>query len=744
MEVEFLYNNTISNQIVSPLKPISYLKKLACQCFSLNKDSVQLFYNNKMISSKLDNNFIKDYFVKDLIIKIKVKRTSIQLNTFNSMSYSLLTNKESNEREKRIKGLKLNLKELDKKIKLMYDNNTTEIKNFYSERGFFSNYNQQVQIHKKNNINRTISFDMKSDSNSNINNNNSNILNNNKNINNFNKNNNNKNNVFSINNEKIKQINTKNLKEKLHIPLIQKKALSPSSNKDNLKINSILNSKIPIFSTLSPFELNKNNIRYIAHKNLKTRNFTNNFNFNTSNTEEITQNFLFEKCQECNEKNILYYCRNDNKFICSKCQIINHLNHNLIIIEGGNITQAGYKYQKILINEINSLENETQKLLLKDEEDTTELITNEIRSIKKNVINLAKTGQLILDIYPDYDILETISDSSIFYKEKVKIYSLITMAKNNNINNNINNNFNNINNNINNFNIFDNNNDNFSLIGNKLIFNLLQEHEKNVKKLEKNIENLRNKCEYKQMFVSVLEFIKKIIVDLTTDIENIHKKYQNVISNSKKIQNEFYDTIKNFMKIQKRRFNIELKIDYLLIKQSHHESLKKEIPKFKIRISKIANKLTENRNKSSEFISQIMNNSDFSIEIPKKSRSLGDDEMNENLKSISDLSSTLSEESNENRNSMSPSKNNNLTLSDISDSSRNLKKINKEKEIKSILLRRNAHKKKSKIVNIRRSIQDVPDPNSPNKKRKSTLFEKTKVKLNIFNLLQVKKKKKKL
>ena len=723
MEVEFSYNNTTSNQIVSPLKPISYLKKLACQCFSLNKDSIQLFYNNKLISQKLENNYIKDYFVKDLIIKIKVKGTSIQLNTFNSNSYSILTsNKESNEREKRIKGIKLNLKELDKKIKLIYNNNTNEIKNFYSDRGFFSNYNQQVQIHKKNNINRTISFDIKSKSNSNINNN--------SNLNNFNKNN------KILNNEKIKE----KIKEKFHIPLIQKKTLSPS-NKDNQKINSILNSKIPIFSSLNPFELNKNHIRYIAHKNLKTRNFNNNFD-NVSNTEEISSNFLFEKCQECNKKNILYYCRNDNKFICSKCQIINHLNHNLIIIEGGNITQAGYKYQKILINEINELENQTQKLLLKDEEDTTELITNEIKSIKKNVINLAKTGQLILDIYPDNDILETISDNSIFYKEKVKIYSLITMAKNNNLNNNNNNNLNN-----NNFNLeFDNNNnDNFSLIGNKLIFNLLQEHEKNVKKLSKNIENLQNKCEYKQMFVSVLEFIKKIIIDLTTDIENIYKKYQNLITNSKKIQNEFYETIKNFMKIQKRRFNIELKIDYLLIpKQSHHESIKKEIPKFKIRISKIANKIIENKNKSSEFISQIMNNSDFSIEIPKKSRSLDDDEMNENLKSISDLSSSITDESNENRNSMSPSKNNNLTLSDISDSSRNLKKINKEKEIKSILLRRNAHKKKSKIVNIRRSIQDVPDPSSPNKKRKSTLFEKTKVKLNIFNLLQVKKKKKKL
>ena len=778
MEVEFIYNKTISRQTVSPLKPISYLKKLACQCFALSKDSVQLYYNNKLISSKLENTYIKDYFVKDLIIKIKVKGTSVQLNTFNSISQ--LTNKD-NEREKRIKGLKLNLKELDKKIKLIYDNNTSEIKNFYSERGFFSNYNQQVQIHKKNNINRTISFDLKSDSISNINNSNINLNNFNKNnniSNNFNSNfsnnfNSNFNNNFSSNfnnnfnsnfnnnfnsniSKKIKQINPKNLKEKFHIPLIQKKALSPSTNKDALRLNSILSSKIPIFSTLNPFELNKSNIRYLAHKNLKTRNFANNFpSSTTSNTDEIE--FQFEKCQECSEKNILYYCRNDNKFICSKCQIVNHLNHNLIIIEGGNITQAGYKYQKILINEVTDLENETQKLLLKDEEDTTEIITNEIHSIKKNVINLAKTGQLILDIYPDYDILETISDTSIFYKEKVKIYSLITMAKNNNFNSNFNNsnfnnnfNNNNFNSNFNsnfndnNFNIFDNknNNDNFSLVGNKLIFNLLQEHEKNVKKLEKNIENLRNKCEYKQMFVSVLEFIKKIIVDLTTDIENIHKKYQNVISSSKKIQTEFYDTIKNFMKIQKRRFNIELKIDYLLTKQSHHESLKNEIPKFKIRISKIANKL-ENKNKSSELIPQIMNSSDFSIELPKKSLSLGDDEINENLKSISDLSSTFTEDSNENRNSMSPSKNNNLTLSDISDSSRNLKKINKEKEIKSILLRRNAHKKKSKIVNIRRSIQDVPDPNSPNKKRKSTLFEKTKVKLNIFNLLQVKKKKKK-
>ena len=217
MEVEFSYNNTISNQIISPLKPISYLKKLAGQCFSLNKDSIQLFYNNKLISPKLENNYIKDYFVKDLILKIKVKGTSIQLNTFNSNSYSILTsNKESNEREKRIKGIKLNLKELDKKIKLIYNNNTTEIKNFYSDRGFFSNYNQQVQIHKKNNINRTISFEMKSNSNSNINNSN---------LNNFNKN---------FKNEKQKNF---------HIPLIQKKNFKSikqrqSKNKFNFKLKN--------------------------------------------------------------------------------------------------------------------------------------------------------------------------------------------------------------------------------------------------------------------------------------------------------------------------------------------------------------------------------------------------------------------------------------------------------------------------------------------------------------------------
>jgi hypothetical protein len=741
MEVNLIFKNSKNTHIISPLKTISFLKNLATQSFSLTKESVQLYYKNILISKASDNICLKDYFYQEIPITIIVKGNETN-PSLNSLTLSLLSStKESTERDKRIKGIKLNLKVLDQKVKLLNSENENII--FNSDREKYKNefnklitLNEFRQKHRKNNSsfsgNTTLNVPY------------SNLYNNLQN---------------NIKNENI---------------LLN----DNSKNKFNNLLNSYINNK---------HNRNKNNL--IINKNFKT------FDCDLNQTE----NKLIDYCMECFKNEINFYCRDDNKFICLNCQKKNHLNHKILFIDGGNICQCGYKYQKALIKDYQNSENECKKLLIKDEENTTDLINESIKKLKKSIVNLAEKGQKILNIYPSFDIIENSNKNKIFYNEKVKIYSFMSMIKNKN---------------------------SYSLNENKLVFDKLQTHEKNYLKLNEEIDNLRTKCEFKQMFVSILEYFKKILDNLADELKNIDKNFNDKMEESKIIQDSFLKNIKMLINKQKKDYNIELTLPELNTNQNNNkinnkirDSLmldeNKHKQKLKILQSFLENVNSVNKNKNNEHLEIIdkirsslelndtkaiqelannititssnnsersnSNNSDRSSKSQKSSESKNENYskqsslnkfnikntiLNNNINnkyktriSILDKNYNNSEilpNLNINKNSRSNNISNEITLrnsfkkyndddrnedNELAENNQNSR--NDLNKLKSAFKSNENQKSKNLKANIRQSIKIIEDPNNPNQRRKSTLFEQNKIKLNVFNLLQVKKKKKK-
>jgi hypothetical protein len=560
----------------------------------------------------------------------------------------------------------------------------------------------------------------------------------------------------------------------------------------------------------------------MSNKNFQTFDYPSN-NQMENNYNLTTENQIIEYCMECFENEINFYCREDNKFICLNCQKKNHLNHKVLFIDGGNICQCGYKYQKALIKDIQNSEIECKKLLLKDEENTTEFINESIKKLKKSVINLAEKGQKILNIYPTFDVIENLTNNKLFYNEKVKIYSLMSMIKNNN---------------------------SYSLNDNKTVFNKLQVHEKNYLKLNEEVENLRIKCEFKQMFISILEYFKKIIDNLSDELKSIEKKFRNKIEENKNYHDNFLKSIKILINEQKKEYNIELQLPDInqnqknKINESNTENteLDKNKNKEKLKVLQSflenVNSLNDNQNnKHTEIIDKIRtslqlndthaiqelannititssNNSDSDSQRSNSNNSSNRssiDNKNKNIlsKHDSNISSELSrknslnkyntknsillnninkknktrisilDKSNKNSDILPNlnlinnrnSKSNNISKdiskrnsfkklikqneenennSNISDDNKNLdneinnitQNNNYENKIKSAFKSNENHKSKNLKANIRQSLKIIDDPNN-SQRRKSTLFEQNKIKLNVFNLLQVKKKKKK-
>jgi hypothetical protein len=304
------------------------------------------------------------------------------------------------------------------------------------------------------------------------------------------------------------------------------------TSKSNKKL--LLSKKIKLKKISSnPNLINNNSSTNITNIKKSTNNLEQNSNtFNINTLSNL--NVKIESCQECLENDVSLYCRTCNCFICSNCKNQRHSSHSLMTIEDGNISLGGYKYQKLLINELQEYELLLKNLVLKDEEDSSDIINKKIEEIKKVIITLATTGQKMLDIFPEFTT-NTEFDSAFFYNEKVNIYSLMDVMKKNK-----------------NF---------FSLGDNNNIFNLLQEHEKKIKKMKLECDDLKTKCEYKQLFVSVLEFIINYLKDLNKEINMIYKRFEKTVQNNKEVQENFLITIRNFINTRKKTFKIEIKFE---------------------------------------------------------------------------------------------------------------------------------------------------------------------------------------
>ena len=339
---------------------------------------------------------------------------------------------------------------------------------------------------------------------------------------------NNSNSNININNNNSNNVNNKENNSNMNTDRIIYK-----TSKSNKKL--LLSKKIKLKKISSnPNLINNNSSTNIS--NIKKPTNNNEQNSNTFNINTLSNlNVKIESCQECLENDVSLYCRTCNCFICSNCKNQRHpSSHSLMTIEDGNISLGGYKYQKLLINELQEYELLLKNLVLKDEEDSSDIINKKIEEIKKVIITLATTGQKMLDIFPEFTT-NTEFDSAFFYNEKVNIYSLMDVMKKNK-----------------NF---------FSLGDNNNIFNLLQEHEKKIKKMKLECDDLKTKCEYKQLFVSVLEFIINYLKDLNKEINMIYKRFEKTVQNNKEVQENFLITIRNFINTRKKTFKIEIKFE---------------------------------------------------------------------------------------------------------------------------------------------------------------------------------------
>ena len=338
---------------------------------------------------------------------------------------------------------------------------------------------------------------------------------------------NNSNSNININNKNSNNVNNKENNSNMNTDRIIYK-----TSKSNKKL--LLSKKIKLKKISSnPNLINNNSSTNITNIKKSTNNLEQNSNtFNINTLSNL--NVKIESCQECLENDVSLYCRTCNCFICSNCKNQRHSSHSLMTIEDGNISLGGYKYQKLLINELQEYELLLKNLVLKDEEDSSDIINKKIDEIKKVIITLATTGQKMLDIFPEFTT-NTEFDSAFFYNEKVNIYSLMDVMKKNK-----------------NF---------FSLGDNNNIFNLLQEHEKKIKKMKLECDDLKTKCEYKQLFVSVLEFIINYLKDLNKEINMIYKRFEKTVQNNKEVQENFLITIRNFINTRKKTFKIEIKFE---------------------------------------------------------------------------------------------------------------------------------------------------------------------------------------
>ena len=357
------------------------------------------------------------------------------------------------------------------------------------------------------------------------------------------------------------KLNLNNLNKKVSLLPHNEKTIVNNSN-SNININSNNNNNKDNNSNMNTdriiYKSSKSNTKLLFSKKIKLKKISSNPNLinnnsstnitnikkSTNNLEQNSNTFnintlsnlnvKIESCQECLENDVSLYCRTCNCFICSNCKNQRHSSHSLMTIEDGNISLGGYKYQKLLINELQEYELLLKNLVLKDEEDSSDIINKKIDEIKKVIITLATTGQKMLDIFPEFTT-NTEFDSAFFYNEKVNIYSLMDVMKKNK-----------------NF---------FSLGDNNNIFNLLQEHEKKIKKMKLECDDLKTKCEYKQLFVSVLEFIINYLKDLNKEINMIYKRFEKTVQNNKEVQENFLITIRNFINTRKKTFKIEIKFE---------------------------------------------------------------------------------------------------------------------------------------------------------------------------------------
>ena len=253
----------------------------------------------------------------------------------------------------------------------------------------------------------------------------------------------------------------------------------------NMKSNFTGKKKLPPIKNINNNNNNNNN------------NFSSNFNEININEKNINNNNNNILCYICHKNPIVFYCRNDNIFLCNFCynEKSNHINHKVFYITN-DIKKNINNYKEEMIRDLKETEFLYKNLhLLKDKE--------------INIKNWEKTFE---------NILENIKNVSEKLNKKI---SLNDEFKINNIENNNNSNINTnsfenvdeeyerIRNDLDNINCDDKNNNNPVEI-----FNRINNNEKQIENLFYNSKKYNKKKEIK-------EKIEKIYYDINNEIDNV-------------------------------------------------------------------------------------------------------------------------------------------------------------------------------------------------------------------------------
>ena len=121
------------------------------------------------------------------------------------------------------------------------------------------------------------------------------------------------------------------------------------------------------------------------------------------------------KCQICNKKNAIFYCRNCNNFICFECNLrfYQHDGHELINLENGDILQSVEVYRKKILKNLDIVENSylySSQFLIEDKLRVDNL-NNLIAFIKEIDGQSKKLLDLKADYYVEEDLLKNFREN---------------------------------------------------------------------------------------------------------------------------------------------------------------------------------------------------------------------------------------------------------------------------------------------------------------------------------------------
>ena len=288
---------------------------------------------------------------------------------------------------------------------------------------------------------------------------------------------------------------------------------------NSLKINII----VTVCEIKNPFRVLLNSIRSLSsfkspklnvnNKILKTKNLLYK-KVNIDGTKKI-------KCEECNENEVEYYCREDSKFICFDCKI-KHEEHKYIEIQKGNIEQCGNMYKKILIHELRIQEGNLIEINKKSKSNHLKEIIEQLYDLISKIFHLKKE---IMDFYPCIPLEKL---KSINFKDiRKSIYSIDCDST-----------------------------EVFNYKEKKKYFKELQKEDFIIDSIKKDIESYKKKFNLEEFLINIIQIYLNNITNLKDDLNKLWiEKRKNLFVFTKELD--------DIIEIHKKNFNLQYYEDNL-------------------------------------------------------------------------------------------------------------------------------------------------------------------------------------